>query len=131
VLSVPPAPKLDGLQHPIETGLACKHKLESYSSSAFGRPVITVFDWLKRQNGRAAERDVHLVGSKETDSWAIKVDRPTNTVCYLKPNYVQAGMADPYCGPKIIHEDANRLVALEDRDYTVVRAIFLIKKLTH
>ena len=131
MLSVPPAPKLDGLQHPIETGLACKHKLESYSSSAFGRPVITVFDWLKRQNGRAAERDVHLVGSKETDSWAIKVDRPTNTVCYLKPNYVQAGMADPYCGPKIIHEDANRLVALEDRDYTVVRAIFLIKKLTH
>ena len=35
-----------------------------------------------------------------------------------------AGMADAYCGPKIIHEDANRIVAFEDRDFFVVKSSF-------
>jgi hypothetical protein len=71
---------------------------------------------------------VHLFGSKKNDTWAIKIDRSTNTVCYQRPNYVEAGMTDAYCGPKIIHENANRLVALEDRDFEVIRAIYFDKK---
>jgi len=128
VLSVSPARKLDGQQHALESGLACKHKFESYSSSAFGRPVITLFDWLKRQDGKAAEQDVHLSGSKRNDTWALKVDRSTNTLCYQQPSSVEVGLPDAYCGPKIIHENANRLVALEDRDFEFVRAIYFDKK---
>ena len=127
-LSVPPARKLDGLRHPIETGLACNRKLESYTSSAFGRPEITVFDWLRRNKGEPPELDVHLEARKRNDTWAVKVDRATNTICYQEPSYVQAGMADAYCGPKIIHEDANRIVAFEDRDFFVVKSVFFDKK---
>jgi hypothetical protein len=129
VVSVPPARKLDGLQHRLEEGVACKLKLESYSSSMFGRPMITFFDWLKHsQAGHAPEPDVHVYGSKPDDTWAIKVDRSTNTVCYHRPSDVKAGIPDAYCGPKIIHENANRLVAIEDRDFEVVRAIYFDKK---
>ncbi|MGA8613516.1 MAG: hypothetical protein WB760_17970 [Xanthobacteraceae bacterium] len=127
-LSVPPPPKLDGLQHRIDIGLACALKLESTIGARFGRPEITVFDWLRRQSGKPKEKDVHLEGSRPTDLWAFKVDRTTNMVCYQKPRYVEAGMTDPYCGPKIIHEDVGRLVAVEDRDFTVVRVVYFDKK---
>jgi hypothetical protein len=128
VLSIPPPSKLDGLQHPIENGLSCKHKLQSYTSSVYGRPQITFFDWLKHSKGEPPEPDVHLFASKPNETWAIKVDRSTNTVCYQQPAHGTAGLTDPYCGPKIIHENANRLVAIEDRDFDVVRAIFFDKK---
>jgi len=117
-LSVPPAPKLDGLQHPIDQGIACHQRLAAYTSSAFGRPEITIFDWLRRNQGKLAERDVHLTAEKTTETWAVKVDRATNTLCYQKPSYVQAGMTDPYCGPKIIRENDKYLVALEDHNLT-------------
>jgi hypothetical protein len=113
MLSVLPPPKLDGLQHPIETGLACKRKIESYTSANYGRPQITIFDWLRHQRGEPSEQDVHLYGSKPNDTWAIKLDRATKMFCYLQPSLVEAGVTDPYCGPKIIHEDANRIVAVE------------------
>jgi hypothetical protein len=127
-LSVPPPPVFNGARDPIEAGLACKRKLESVTSSLFGRPEITFFDWLKRQQGRVPDRDFHLYGSKPNDTWAVKVDRATNSFCYQSPSSVEAGLTDPYCGPKIIHESDNRIVALEDRDYVVVRVIFFDKK---
>ncbi len=128
VLSIPPPPKPDGLQHSIENGLSCKHKLQSYTSSVYGRPQITFFDWLRHSKGEPAEPDVHLLATKPNETWAIKVDRSTNTVCYQQPAHLTGGLTDAYCGPKIIHENANRLVAIEDRDFDVVRAIFFDKK---
>jgi hypothetical protein len=89
VLSVSPPPKLDGLQHSIENGLSCKHKLQSYTSSVYGRPQINFFDWLRHSKGVPAEPDVHLLASKPDDTWTIKVDRSTLT--------------DASCGPKIAH----------------------------
>jgi hypothetical protein len=123
-LSVPPPPKLDGLQHSIENGLSCKHKLESYTSSVYGRPKITFFDWLKN----TTEPDVHMYALKPSDAWSFKVDRPTNMICYQQPGNVAAGISDPYCGAKIVHENANRLVAIEDRDFDIVRVIYFDKK---
>jgi hypothetical protein len=123
-LSVSPAPKLDGLQHRIENGLSCKHKLQSYTSSVYGRPQITFFDWLRRSKGEPAELDVHLLAGKPDETWTIKVDRSTNMVCYQQPADVRAGLTDTYCGPKIVHENANQnanqLVAIEDRHLDAV-----------
>ncbi len=131
--SVPPAPKLDGLQHPIDDeGIACHRRLSAYTSSSTfaGRPEITVFDWLRTQTGKLPEPDVHLVGRKRNDTWAVKVDRATNTLCYHKPDYVEAGMISPYCGPKIIHENEEYLAAVDDRP-GAVNAAYFDKKPTH
>ena len=62
------------------------------------------------------------------ETWAIKVDRSANMVCYQQPGQVRAGLADAYCGPKIVHENANQLVAIEDRAFDIVRAIYFDKK---
>jgi hypothetical protein len=128
VLSVSPPPKLDGLQHSIENGVSCKHKLQSYTSSVYGRPQITFFDWLRHSKGEPAEPDVHLLAGKPDETWAIKVDRSANMVCYQQPGQVRAGLTDAYCGPKIVHENANQLVAIEDRAFDIVRAIYFDKK---
>jgi hypothetical protein len=128
LLSVEPPPKLDGLQHSIENGLTCKHKLQSYTSSVYGRPQITFFDWLRHSKGEPAEPDVHLLAGKPDETWAIKVDRSTNMVCYQQPGHARAGLTDAYCGPKIIHENANQLVAIEDRAFDIVRAIYFDKR---
>lgn len=98
----------------IESGLSCKRKLEAYMSDAFWRPKTTIFDWLKEQNGELPEQDMHLVASKPNETWAIRVDRKTNTFCSYTARDVELGMTDPYCGPKITHETADRIVAVED-----------------
>ena len=50
VLSVTAPNKLDPqFTHPIEGGLACNRKLQSWTSHFMGRPVITIFDWLRRE----------------------------------------------------------------------------------
>ena len=99
VLSVTP-PASDGARHPIEAGLACDHKLEGDLSGLLGRPQITFFDWLKRQSGKPSERDYHLSGRKPNDTWAVKVDRATNSFCYQTRSLVGAGLTDPHCGPR-------------------------------
>ena len=38
-------------------------------------------------------------------------------VCYQQSGHVRAGLTDAYCGPKIVHENANQLVAIEDRAF--------------
>ena len=55
---------------------------------------------------------MHLLSGKPDETWAIKVDRSTNMVCYQQPGHVRAGLTDAYCGPKIIHENAIQLVAI-------------------
>lgn len=128
-LSVPPPPTLDSLQHSIDNGLGCKQKLETYMSNSFGRPVITLFDWLRdRISGQLPERDVHLEISKPNNSWAVKVDRASKAVCFLMTEAVKVGVTDAYCGTKIIHEDATRIVAFEDIDHSLVRVIFFDKQ---
>ena len=128
VLSVAAPTPDNSSRHPIESGIACEHKLEAATSGILGRPVITFFDWLKRQAGKVPERDYRLFGNKPHDRWAIKVDRPTNTFCYQRPSSVEVGLTDPYCGPKIIREDANHIVAVEDRAYEFVRVVVFDKK---
>ena len=49
-------------------------------------------------------------------------------VCYQQPGHARAGLTDAYCGPKIIHENANQLVAIEDRAFDIVRAIYFDKR---
>jgi hypothetical protein len=127
-LSVSPAPKLDGLQHTIENGLTCKHKLQSYTSSVYGRPQITFFDWLRHSRGEPAEPDVHLLAGKPDETWTVKVDRAAGAICYQQPGYARAGLTEAYCGPKIVHENANQLIAIEDRAFDIVRAIYFDKK---
>ena len=41
---------------------------------------------------------------------------------------VKVGVTDAYCGTKIIHEDATRIVAFEDIDHSLVRVIFFDKQ---
>jgi hypothetical protein len=41
---------------------------------------------------------------------------------------VKAGLADPYCGPKIVHENADRIVAMEDDDFSWITNVFFDKK---
>jgi hypothetical protein len=74
-LSVPPAPKLDSLQHPIDQGIACHRRLAAYTGSAFGRPEITIFDWWRSRTSKPSEPDVHLTAQQTSDTWAVKVDR--------------------------------------------------------
>jgi hypothetical protein len=130
VLSVPipTAPMSPSVHDPLEMGLACNRKLEGATGSLSGRPVITIFDWLRQQSGTASERDYHLYGTKTNDSWAFKIDRPTNTVCYQTPRGVEAGLTDAYCGPKITDENANRIIAVENKPYDFVTAILFNKK---
>jgi hypothetical protein len=127
VLSVPP-PTPSSIHDPIESGLACKLKLEGGMSSIGGRPIITIFDWLKKQSGEQQGRDFHLYGSKRNDAWAIKVDRATKSFCFQMAKNVEVGLTDAYCGPKIIHEDANRIVAIEDSDYSWITTIVFDKQ---
>ncbi|MGC2336964.1 MAG: hypothetical protein WA625_14480 [Pseudolabrys sp.] len=128
VLSVP-APRPSGPHDSLEAGIACDHKLQTYSSSMYGRPIITVFDWLsQRVNGKVAEPDYHLYGTKPNDTWAFKVDRATKTVCFQTPSNVKAGVSDPYCGPKITFENVDRIVAVEDRPYDWITAVLFNKK---
>jgi hypothetical protein len=127
-LSVPPAPKLDNLRHPIDEGIACHRRLSAYTSSTFlWRREITVSDWLRTQTGKLPAPDIHLVARKRDDTWAVKIDRATNTLCYQKPDYVEAGMIVPYCGPKIIHENELYLAAVED-NRGAVNAVYFNKK---
>jgi hypothetical protein len=127
VLSVTP-PASSGARHPIEAGLACDHKLEGHVSGLLGRPQITFFDWLKRQSGNPSERDYHLSGRKPNDTWAVKVDRATNSFCYQTRSLIGAGLTDPHCGPKIIDENASRIVAAEQHVYDLISAMVFDKK---
>jgi hypothetical protein len=72
VLSVKAPRQIDRkLAGSIERGLSCKVRLESYASGNFGRPVITIFDWLKQQTGALREPDYHIYGTKPNSAWAI------------------------------------------------------------
>ena len=127
VLSVPP-PTPSSIHDTIETGLACKLKLEGGMNSIGGRAIITIFDWLKKQSGEPQGRDFHLYGGKRNDGWAIKVDRATKTFCFQKAKNVEAGFTDAYCGPKIIHEDTNCIVAIEDNDFSWITTVIFDKQ---
>jgi hypothetical protein len=111
-LSVPPPPKLDGLQHSIDVGVACHWKLGGYTSSFGGRPIITVVDWFKHSTVDYAahpESDVHLLAAKGTKaSWAFRLDRAANTLCYQQPNLVGAGVTDAYCGLTLRYRASKR-----------------------
>lgn len=121
VLSVnPPLPLNLKLAGPIEDGLACKRRLQSDMNGNFGRPVITFFDWLKRQSQGVPEKDYHLSGSKPNDVWAIRLDRATKKICWLMASQIKAGITDAYCGPSIIHEDAKRIYAFDEFNYVAV-----------
>jgi hypothetical protein len=121
VLSVEPPHTIDrNLAPSIERGLACQLRPESVASDDFGRPVITLFDWLKRQSGAAPKPDYHLVGTKRNDAWAIKIDRTTNKFCWLRASDAEAGITDAYCGPSIIREDATRIEAFDNNNYVAV-----------
>jgi hypothetical protein len=127
VLSVP-APTPPNAHDPLEMGLACNRKLEAFTGNLSGRPLITIFDWLRRQSGKASEPDYHLYGTKMNDTWAFKIDRATNTFCYQKPGSVEAGITDAYCGPKITDENADRIIGVENKPYDFVTAVLFNKK---
>jgi hypothetical protein len=127
VLSVP-APKPASARDPLEMGIACDRKLEGYTGSLSGRPQITFFDWLKHQSGQPPEPDYHLYGVKMSDTWAFKIDRATKTLCYQKPRSVEVGITDPYCGPKITFENADRIIAIEDAHYDGVSTVLFNKR---
>ena len=100
VLSVEAPPALDpNLSGSIERGLACKLKLHADMSGRFGRPVINFFDWLKHLKQGVPQKAYNLYGTKEDRSWAIKVDRTTNKLCWSKAGDAAVGITDPYCGP--------------------------------
>jgi hypothetical protein len=127
ILSVPP-PSLASVHNPLETGIACSRKLESYSSSLAGRPQITFFDWLRHQSGKIAEPDYHLSGSKPNDTWAFKVDRSAHAICYQKPSDIEAGITDPYCGLVITFESPERIIAVDNRPYDGISTALFNKK---
>jgi hypothetical protein len=127
VLSVPP-PTPANTHDPLEMGIACKRKLESATGSLTGRPQITFFDWLRHQSGKVPEPDYHLHGSKMNDTWAFKIDRATNTVCYEQSGSVEVGITDPYCGPKITYENADRIIAVDNNPYDFVGVVLFNKK---
>jgi hypothetical protein len=127
LISVPP-PTPSNIHDTVESGLACKQKLEGGMSGIGGRAIITIFDWLKKQNGQPQAQDFHLYGSKRNDAWAIKVDRATKSFCFLKAKNVEVGLTDAYCGPKIIHEDSKRIVAIEDNDFSWITTIIFDKQ---
>jgi hypothetical protein len=93
-----------------------------------GRSQITFFDWLRHQSGKVPEPDYHLYGTKVNDTWAFKIDRATNTVCYLQSGSVEVGITDPYCGPKITYENADRIVAVDNKPYDFVGVVLFNKK---
>ncbi len=129
VLSVEAPPALDpNLAGSIERGLACKLKLHADMSGRFGRPVINFFDWLKHLKQGVPQRAYNLYGTKEDRSWAIKVDRTTNKLCWSKAGDAAVGITDPYCGPDIIREDATRIEALQANKYGTVIAVSFDKK---
>jgi hypothetical protein len=127
VLSVlPPGPV--SAHDPLEMGIACRRKLEGYTGSLTGRPQITLFDWLRRQNGKPPEPDYHFYGTKTNDTWAFKIDRATKTVCYQKPSDVEAGITNPYCGLAITFENADRIIAVDNRPFDGVSTALFNKK---
>lgn len=128
VLSVPPPPKLVSVHEPLEAGIACKRKLEVYTGSMAGRPQITFFDWLRHQGGKPAEPDYHLYGTKTNDTWALKIDRAANAICYQKPGGVEAGIVDPYCGLKITFESPDRIIAVDNRPFDGISAALFDRK---
>jgi hypothetical protein len=113
VLSVTPPAPLGKTLRPIEDGLACKQKLVAYTSGLFGRPVITVFDWLKRQSGALPDQDYHLSASKPNAIWAIRIDRAANKFCWFREGDAKVGLTDAYCGPTIVRESATVIEAIE------------------
>ena len=127
VLSVPPPSPLSA-HDTLDMGLACSRKLTTYTGNLSGRPIITVYDWLRKQNGKAPEPDYHLHGEKKTDTWAFKIDRATKAFCYQRPGNVEAGIPDPYCGPTITSETADRIIAVENKPFDFVTAILFNKK---
>lgn len=62
------------------------------------------------------------------DTWAFKIDRATNTFCYQRPGSVESGITDAYCGPKITDENADRIIAVENKPYDFVTAVLFNKK---
>jgi hypothetical protein len=127
ILSVKPPTFDRNLAGSIERGLACKRTLQTEASGAFGWPMITLSDWLKRQSGAVPEPDYHLYGTKPNDTWAIKIDRATNKFCWLRAKDAEAGITDAYCGPSIVREDATRIEALQDGKLGAVIALFFDK----
>jgi hypothetical protein len=108
-------------------GHCLRRKLEGYTGSLTGRPQITLFDWLRHQNGKQPEPDYHFYGTKTNDTWAFKIDRATKTVCYQKPSDVEAGITNPYCGLAITFENADRIIAVDDRPFDGVSTALLNK----
>jgi hypothetical protein len=111
----------------IERGLACNRKLQTDTSGHFGRPLITVFDWLKHQSGKIPERDYHLTAARQDDAWAIKIDRASNKFCWLRASDAAAGITESYCGPRIVREDATRIQAFQDDPYGAAVAVVFDK----
>ena len=102
------------LLRPIEDGLACKEKLAAYTSGLLGRPVITVFDWLKHQSGKVPDKDYHLWAGKSNGTRAIKVDRAANKFCWFREGDAKVGLTDAYCGPTIVQESASLIEGREN-----------------